>query len=397
MSRFCAAPWRGLHIRVNGDISVCCAGKQSFGNINKDNIQDALQHPRLQEIRKEIINGTLPADFCKICKNAVENKTGCEMNWHNSLNTDLNTQALNADYQFPVIFDARWSKTCNSSCIYCRPEFSSKWASLLGDTEQEIIMMEKYENISNFFRDNSKHLKTVALVGGEPLLIKQNSILLDHIPDNVTIDIITNFAVDLEKNKIFEKLISRKKVHWHISLDNIENRYEYVRQGSQWNTLVKNLKILGQIARNSPEVNNHEIQFFPTYNLLNCTRLSELKNFAKDVIGFFPCKFTNNGQNSIDIVWQNLDAPSELDVKQYGIDIAQQAIAEIDRYFKLCNFNYEKQFLKSQKIYLQKLKSDTSIDSKTSLANFLEKNEKLFDKKGQFTKLWPELADLIDK
>lgn len=397
MSNFCAAPWRGLHVQVDGNISVCCAGSQSFGNINNDSIESALQHPRLQEIRKQVINGTLPDNFCSGCKHLVKSNISCEMHWHNSLNTDIDKKTLGVDYHYPVIFDARWNRTCNSSCIYCGPGFSSKWTSLLNGTDQETIMQEKYENIGKFFTENSKHLKTVALVGGEPLLMKQNSILLDHVPNNVTIDIITNFSVDLQKNKVFEKLVSRKKVHWHISLDNTGNRYEYVRQGSEWNKLIKNLKILGQMVRNPPKVNDHEIQFFPTYHLLNCTRLNEFKKFAEDVADFFPYKFKNNEQKSIEIVWQNLNHPVELDVRQYGTDITKQAIAEIDRYIEHCVIEGEKQFLKSQKAFLQNSKNTTSMSTKQRLAIFIEKNEKLFSRTGEFKILWPELATLIDK
>ena len=67
------------------------------------------------------------------------------------------------------------------------------------------------------------------MVGGEPLLMKENADLLELIPDNVKVDVISNFSTDVTKSKVFEKLLKRPKVNWHISIENGGERYEYVR------------------------------------------------------------------------------------------------------------------------------------------------------------------------
>ena len=63
----CSAPWRGLHIRTNGDILTCCAGQKSLGNIHKDKLEDVLNGPMIKEVRKSIKNGKLHKDYCSRC------------------------------------------------------------------------------------------------------------------------------------------------------------------------------------------------------------------------------------------------------------------------------------------------------------------------------------------
>ena len=57
---YCAAPWRGLHINVRGDVKTCCAGNPNMlGNLNNQRIEEILDGPKLQVLfhRASIIAG----------------------------------------------------------------------------------------------------------------------------------------------------------------------------------------------------------------------------------------------------------------------------------------------------------------------------------------------------
>jgi len=394
---FCAAPWRGLHIQVDGGISTCCAGEIKFGNINTDTIESALAHEKLKEIRSQIKEGNLPDDYCKSCKNSIEKNLSCEKDWHNSLNEDFDIETAGIEYHSPVIFDARWSNTCNSACVYCGPTFSSKWASLVSN-QQHKIEQDKKDKIHNFFKKNSSTLKTVAMVGGEPLLLKENVDLLDSIPSDVSIDIISNFSTDVTKSKVFEKLLHRRKVHWHISLENVGERYEYVRQGSKWQNLINNLKILGKEVRNPPEKNDHEIQFMSLFHLLNATHLCEFKDFTKEALSFFPHTFNRRSplSKNIQIVWQDYSQPVELLPENYGADVLNKIVPEIEKYLLTDSTPIEQAYFQSKIESFNKVSTDTDNKAKKALAFFINRNEKLFENTGQFNKLWPELSFLAD-
>jgi organic radical activating enzyme len=393
---FCAAPWRGLHIQVDGGISTCCAGGIKFGNINTDTIESALSHKKLKEIRTMMKAGGIPEEYCKSCIHASKNKISSERDWHNSLNEDFDVELANDEYQFPVIFDARWNNTCNSTCTYCSPFFSSKWASLLANKESKPVKDHK-DKIKLFFSENSDRLKTVAMVGGEPLLMNENADLLDLIPNTVKIDVISNFSTDITKSKVFEKLLKRRKVNWHISLENVEERYEYVRQGSQWQQLLDNIKILGKEVRNPPEINDHEIQFMSLFHLLSATRLCEYKEFTKETISLFPHKFSGSTQpqKNIEIVWQNYSAPKELAVENYGVDVLSKVIAEIHKYLLTDVTPNEKEYFLSKISNFEKIKNDTDERTKQDFKQHIDKNEKLFGKVGYFDRLWPEISFLL--
>lgn len=395
--KICAAPWRGLHIQVDGGISTCCAGGMKFGNINTDTIEHALANNKLKEIRATIKSGELHKEYCGSCINKSENKISSEKDWHNSLNEDFDIDSADLDYQFPVIFDARWNNTCNSACLYCSPSFSSKWASLLSKQENKPVKDHK-EKIKLFFSNNSNRLKTVAMVGGEPLLLKENSNLLDLIPEHVTVDVISNLSIDVTKSDVFEKLLSKRKVNWHVSMENIGERFEYVRQESIWQRVMDNLKIIGKQVRNPPEKNDHEISFLSLFHLLNSTRLCEFREFASEAMSFFPNKFKGKGHTSrnIEIVWQNFVNPPALCLDNYGKDVLDLSIVEMEKYLVSDASEVGKFFLQEKIKQFKAVKQNTSDSIREELKKFIHRNESIFKNQGKFKELWPELAFIID-
>src|SRR6056300_5347 len=392
----CAAPWRGLHIQVDGGISTCCAGAFKLGNINTDTIDSALSNEKLKEVRATIKSGVLHKEYCRTCIMASKNKIKSEMDWHNSLNGDFDLDSAGLDYQFPVIFDARWNNTCNSACTYCSSMFSSKWASLLSEQDNKPVK-DNLEKIKLFFSKNNDKLKTVAMVGGEPLLMKENAELLDLMPTNVTVDVISNFSVDVTRSKVFEKLLSRRKVLWHISMENVGARYEYVRQESNWQRVLDNLKILGNEVRNPPEKNDHEIQIFSLYHLFNSTRLCEFKEFASEALSFFPHKFgEGHPSKNIEIVWQNFQEPAAICLDHYGKDVLDGCIVELEKYLSTDVLDNEKNFFSEKISRFKTVNTNTPSDTIKKLKSFIQKHETIFNNHGKFKELWPEFSFIID-
>jgi len=389
---YCAAPWRGLHIQVDGGISTCCAGGFKLGNINHDTIESALASDKLKAVRESIKRGELPDDYCGLCKHANANHVGNEQDWHNSLNTDFDIDSAGTEYQYPVIFDARWNNTCNSTCVYCGPMWSSKWASIKSVRDQKPNKDNK-SKITDYFEKHGHKLKTMSMVGGEPLLMKENELLLESLPEHVSVDIITNLTSDVSNSRVFEKLMQRPKVNWHISLENVGDRYEYVRQGSEWKTLLGNLELLGSAVRNPPEKNDHEIQFISLYHILNATRLCELKEFTQEVARLFPHKYQQGSQ--IEIVWQNFSSPVALCVEEYGKDFLDKALTEMSKYLKMDLNQQERKMFENKFTEYQGQMNLTSEKTKKALVDFVKSNEDTFDNHGSFEKLWPELVFLL--
>ena len=378
MSNFyCAAPWRGLHINPRGNVKTCCAGNPNMlGNLNEHTIVEILNGDKLKEIRASIQAG-VAHEYCGNCVNRERNNGDSERRWHNSINKDFDYITAGSEYHYPALIDVRWNTTCNQSCNYCNAKQSSKWENLLGQ-HIDINTRHYYEDVCEFIAQHYDQVKEVALVGGEPFLLKENARLLDVIPPDAVVTVITNLSADLEHSEIFQKLKTRRKVGWSISFDNIESRFEYVRYGADWNRILHNLDLVQELIQN----NGHWGGIHAVYNLYNATRLVEFKKFAQS--------------RGLSIVWQDLNWPVELDIRTYGSEIASLATQEIDRLFAACEVNEVERSLFEHARSQYQTATSPSTEQLTKLKKFVERMEQYHpDKQGEFARLWPEFGDLL--
>jgi MoaA/NifB/PqqE/SkfB family radical SAM enzyme len=375
---YCAAPWRGLHINSKGDVKTCCASPPIKGNLNSQLIEEILDGEKLKEIRSFMLQGKRH-EYCNTCIDRENRGGDSERSWHNSVNADFDIQQADLTYQYPTIIDVRWNNTCNLSCNYCRPADSSKWAALK-KLSVNTNTRHYYTDVCNFVKKNYDKIKEVALVGGEPLLLPENETLLDVIPTDCIVTLITNLSNPLENNKIFNKLKQRSRVGWSISFDNIGDRFEYVRHGAKWEMMLHNLELIQDLIKN----NGHWGGIHAVYNLYNATKLCEFKKFAQD--------------QNLKIKWQTLIGPRELDPRVYGHEIAKLAATEIQQVYD--NFevdNQEQELFDSAFTKYVNTNQPTSNYNIELLNQFVDDIENIYhpDSKGKFAKLWPEFGELL--
>ena len=350
-----------------------------LGNLNEQSIEQILNGPKLKEIRQTVSQGQIHP-YCYNCVKSERFGADSERKWHNNSNTDIDYTTAGDQYHYPVIVDVRWNTTCNLSCNYCNEWASSKWSALKGISFKS-GSRPYYEQVCDFIEKNYDQVKEVALVGGEPLLLPENERLLDVIPKNAIVTLITNMSVDLERNKIFKKLAQRSRVGWSMSFDNIEKQFEYVRYGSDWELLKNNLATVKDLMKNQ----GHWGGIHAVYNLYNATRICDIRQFAED--------------QEITVLWQNLFQPDYLDPFLHGVHVANLAANEIE------NFYATGLATPAEKIFfdtaLQKYRS-ISKPNAAMAKKFLDhtkKIEKIYhtDQLGYFARLWPELKFLLEE
>lgn len=370
---YCAAPWRGLHINPQGSVKTCCAGDPNMlGNLNTNTIEEILHGPELQQVRQTLREGRPHAKYCHNCVQA-ERYGRSERDWHNRLNHGFDPQRVTDTDHKPVLIDVRWNTTCNFSCNYCNEHSSSQWASLKQLSVQSGTRPYS-EQVCKYIEQHQTSIKKVALIGGEPLLLKENERLLDAIPADCQVDVITNLGVDLASNRIFAKLAQRQKVGWNISFDNTGKRFEYVRHGGSWAVIERNIKKIKQCG-------GHSLGIHPLYNIYNATRLTELVDWAKD--------------QAVAVHWQSLYHPEYLDPLQLGTEIKQLALAELRQVLSRPDLDH------AQRNFLQETEARHSQANNTALipkliTHIMEIESKYHpDSLGQFKQLWPELARLL--
>jgi MoaA/NifB/PqqE/SkfB family radical SAM enzyme len=374
---FCAAPWRGLHINPRGDVKTCCAGDPNMlGNLNTHSITQILNSDLMAQVRNEIAQGR-PHQYCSNCVKAERFGADSERKWHNDTNPGFDYATAGDQYHYPVIVDVRWNTTCNLSCNYCSEWASSKWSALKGIPFKS-GSRPYYEQVCDFLEQHKSHIRDVALVGGEPLLLPENERLLDVIPEDCAVTLITNMNVDLSKNKIFKKLAQRKKVGWSMSFDNIGSQFEYVRYGGDWNMLTENLATVKDLFAKGQWGGIHAV-----YNIYNATRITEFREWA--------------ASQGVTVLWQNLFQPDYLDPFLHGPALAQAAAEEIERFYATgLATPAERQFFDNAlTTYRAVSQARPGIESKFRQHITEIETQYHKDQVGKFVELWSELAHLV--
>ncbi len=375
MSKFyCAAPWRGLHINPRGDVKTCCAGDPNMlGNLNEQSIESILHGPVMQEIRQTIRSGK-PHAYCYNCVQA-ERYGRSERDWHNNVSPEFDPQTASDTEHQPTLIDVRWNITCNLSCNYCGDKCSSKWAGLKGIPFKSGAR-PYYEQVCDYLEKHKTNIREVALVGGEPLLLPENERLLDVIPEDCIVTLITNMSVDLTKNKIFEKLSRRKKVGWSMSFDNIGSQFEYVRHGGSWSLLVENIHRIKELFAQGHWGGIHAV-----YNIYNATQLFNFIEWAKHV--------------GIDTHWQSLYQPDCLDPLKHSQQIRQLAQLEIERVLLRTDLTVSERnfFTQAQQNYTTPVTDNFNQQLQDHITEI--ENKYHTDQQGQFLRLWPEIYNIL--
>ena len=168
--------------------------------------------------------------------------------------------------------DLRWTNSCNQACVYCGPEYSSKWAQELKETYKS--NRDARQEVKDFVFENVDHLENVYLAGGEPMLMKENKEFLLLLKEkNPNCNIRVNSNLSTTQTGIFELLCGFKNVHWTISVESIEKEYEYIRHHGVWKDFETNLNVISKL--------DHKISFNMLHFILNYKSIHECVDYLQ--------------------------------------------------------------------------------------------------------------------
>jgi MoaA/NifB/PqqE/SkfB family radical SAM enzyme len=374
-ANFCYAPWTNIHINPQGKYKVCCAASEVLGDLRSESINELVKSTKLTDLKNDLLNNE-PNLNCTICRRQELNSSSSERSWYDNIaqNKPINLNSLN-DYNVQNL-DIRWSTTCNLSCVYCDAEASSQWAELKNLKNERLDYTTTLPDILEFIQKNKNTIRNLGLLGGEPLLQKENAHLLDVIDNDVNINVITNLSVPLEKNKIFHKLIEKNRVVWDVSFETIEEKFEYVRHGSSWELIVNNIRFLQNLIKDRP---GHIIGITGQICVYNALDLSTV------------CKyFVDN--NFPQPRWNELTYPSVLSVASLPNRFIKQSIIELQKSAEFVHWHRQKQMLNELAKNLNLL--DNQINNCSELIAWHQKQETEYwpKFKYKFADLWPEYS-----
>ena len=271
---FCPVPWTSIMYNFDGTVKNCIRSADSIGNINNNSIEEILSNDYL--IKADMQAGKKFAR-CNPCYELEQEKNKFDIIsdrvfYLKELRNVDHTLYDTPNFALHTV-DIRWSNLCNFACVYCSPEFSSKWAS-----EHNIVINtpndQKREEFKQYIFERAAQLKHVYLAGGEPLLMKENLEfleLLKQVNPDVNLRINTNLSkVD---TNIFNIISTFKNVHWTVSVESMDKEFEYIRYGGAWQDFLDNLSTIKQF--------DHKITFNMLHFLLNHVSIFNCVDFLK--------------------------------------------------------------------------------------------------------------------
>jgi radical SAM protein with 4Fe4S-binding SPASM domain len=372
---FCSAPWTSLNIDQTGRVTPCLHCYDSVGNIKDTPIQEVITGPILTSMREHMARGEWHPG-CNWCKR-LEETTGASgrtvrLASKETLTAIDNNPTRYFELQHIVV---NWSNLCNLTCVYCNPETSTAWQSVKSIPINHV--KNEHPDLIELARSQGNTVIGLSLGGGEPLLQKG---LLDFLKclnsKQVQVLVTTNLSIDITSNPIYNELRTWPKVNWQISFDNANPaKFEYVRDGANWETFVANIRLMKQ--------HNQRVIAHPAYSIYCAVDLVEYYDFCV--------------AEELDLFWCELIHPWDLDIRRYPKAIRQQAIDEIDCVVEKFGhkFNLDIEALKRYRMTLVDNSYLPQQQYRLETLKFHRIKEKELRKINTFEQLWTTLAQQL--
>jgi MoaA/NifB/PqqE/SkfB family radical SAM enzyme len=415
---FCILPWSGLQINATGDYKICCFSAGIHGSSsNKDytslldekgNVMNIMTHSILEAINGDKFKQIRIAHsknerhpMCGVCwrredtssingNKAQSLRIYRTFNQLQELDNAINLEKASEHFkddgslsEMPISLDLRLTNICNMKCVMCNSKYSNQWyddeIAIYGATPEKENRganlgwhdsprwWEQFEIIKNRIR----HLY---ITGGEPFIIKGHDILLDKLIEaDLAKEIILEYDTNLSviNDKILNRLKAFKQVILSISCDDVEERYNLVRYGGEFSTLLSNM---AKIKERGFEV-RHISACIGTHNVYAPIRLYE--------------QFAKMGYNKF--VFRALMTPSHMDLKY----LPDELKIEVLRVYG------ESQLPKELQTYIRNyIEVSIGQHTKQKCAKVMKEHIAFFDKlddlrNTDWKKTNPDVADLL--
>lgn len=259
-NNFCSAPWNLVYVGVDGSVATCSNGKEYFGNLKHNSIEEILSNPRRREIKIEILNDAVSKNCvqCLVMENSGTSgkKYSHLRNHYNAVSRDVDINYRDPDQFVLGALDLHWSSLCDLKCVTCWARQSSSLAVEQGLPIQHLPTKDALKFI-DWVVANQSTLKEIYLSGGEPTLIKYNYKLLEKINkrDDLLIRVNSNMMWDFD-NPVINEILKFPNVMFTCSADAFEQRFEYIRRGANWGKFKNRLEFLLKQPNVSVRINS---------------------------------------------------------------------------------------------------------------------------------------------
>tara|TARA_A100001011_G_C14306543_1_gene843446 strand:- start:987 stop:2144 length:1158 start_codon:yes stop_codon:yes gene_type:complete len=287
----CILPFINLEARTDGTMAVCCIMQESakkddgteFNLANGDTLSDVKKSKWLKELQRDF---QLGRKF-KACDNCwKEEEAGIE-------SKRLRENSFWGEDFFPSdlkSLDLKLGNICNAKCRICSSFASSQWAAeelKLNPSNERArsfnklgMWPKKNENFWDDIDNNLKKIQKLEFFGGEPLLIDRHYDILEKcveldIAKDIRIAYNTNASIFPEdKISLWEEF---QRVEIFVSLDDIDNRFEYIRHPGNFSEAMYHLALFDKLPKDK-----FELGIFQTFSIFNICNMEDLTKYLSN-------------------------------------------------------------------------------------------------------------------
>ena len=294
---FCPLPWNSINLRNNGDLRICCNTnsyspqrgimKKEDGtpyNAGKDDWNEARNAALVKEVRVSMMNGEWHPE-CTRCKKEEESGMRSRREYENDdwgtwfgdmglekvlpiteADGTLDTSKQDIEYM-----DIRYGNFCNLKCRMCGPTDSHMWYDDFVKIHDKTSYKDTHDTIQltknakgkwhtdqyNWFQDNDIYwdnfekyapdAKKLYIVGGEPLIIAEHQESLERLvasgkAGKIQLEYNTNLT--MVPNSLVHLWEQFKQIRIGVSIDGIDDVFNYQRTPAKFDAVYKNMMIL---------------------------------------------------------------------------------------------------------------------------------------------------------
>ena len=294
---FCMFPWVHLKATPKGDVYPCCSNDYTdpVGSTKTNTLTEIFNSDKMKELRLDMLNER-PNKICDFCYKHEEAGPFSFRNYSKEQFASRfdeivpTTQEDGTVDEFKMrYFDIRFSNICNFKCRTCGSEFSSKWGEEMKKNfdPKHPVLIHVDDNKGDVLSEVLEHIEHIDLAyfaGGEPLLSEYHWYMLSKLVENnrckeVELRYSSNCSTLRYKDKnILDYWKQFKSVVVIASVDEVHERFNYIRWPGDWKAISKNLKKIQESFEQLGNENEmtHMLVYSPVISSLNAHRLKEI-------------------------------------------------------------------------------------------------------------------------
>ena len=266
-------PFTGLATREDGAVKVCCRSAP-IGNIQDNTLEEIWNNDAMRLVRKQVLCGERP-EVCKPCFDLEDQ--GVESLRQRHINGVIPEARINLypdtpleeimPFEFPTM-EIKLNNLCNLKCRMCNPTDSTSWNdwtevedfykkenNFLVHSIKDLNLikkpyLDKFDDNPNWWDSFEKllpYFRRVEFAGGEPLMDPQHYRILDMLKPygkNIEIKYATNgTTLGISKGRtVHDYWPHFRSVAVNVSIDGINDVYNYIRGNGDFNDVEKNIK-----------------------------------------------------------------------------------------------------------------------------------------------------------